>query len=1013
MKKHKRIFLIFSVVIFTLPGIKAQKTEYYTTENITFNRAVELYQNNEFGAASKLFREYININGGNNLPAQKTEEAKYYIAMSSVATKNKFALKQLTDFAAAYPESSFLPAVNFEMANILFEKHKYTQALEAFSKVSPSSLTKEERSEYFYKTGFSHLKKNQPEKALAAFKKSISYGGKYGDAASFYYAHVKYQQGQYDEALKAFGKIENNRRFAKLIPPYYMHIFYQKGDYDRVIKEGEKFYSSADRKSKPGLARIIANAYYEKGEYKNALKYFSEYEKTARHNISADEQYRIAYCKFKNGQYKAAVTNFQKAITGETQMAQNAWYYLGFCYRNSGENRFAQKAFLSAYKLKNNPEITADALFAYAKITIEKKGDPYNDAVATMQKYIASNPGQKYVNKAYNLLVQLYLSTNNYDAALKSIEKSGNPNRILRYTYQQLSYAKGIELFNRNDFTGAIKYLTASLNYPVDDELAAKALFWQADAFFRLKKYDKAALYYRKFLKSKKAYATGLTQKAYYSLSYTYFKRKEFDKAVSSFKRVLALKGLPANLKYDARLRLADSYFMLKQFDKALKFYQTVAAQNGTGADYALYQTAFCHAAKENYKKKISTLQTLVSRYKNSPYYDDALYNIATTYSALNDQRNAIVYFNKIVKEKPNSPFAKKALIKMGLVYYKNNQYDRAISTLKTAVKRYPASQEATIALNTLESIYKDKGEPGKYFSYVKTLDFVQISKSEEDSVTFGMAEEQFLEHNCSKAVTSLTRYLQNFPDGGFVLKAHYYLAECYKKNGDNQKALTHYNKVLDYPGNDYTTKALLAAARIEYDLKNYSKSNMLYKKLLERAENKSTILEAEDGVMRTAFLLENYKEAARYAEMLLKTPMVSDDQIVYAHYILAKTALKQGNKTEAMRQFHITDNLTSGELGAEAKYYLAEMSFDEGKDKEAENSVYQLSEQYPDFEYWVAKGFILLSDIYVARKNYFQARETLKSIIQNYSGDDLKEVARTKLALIPKEEDIDNNNNQ
>ena len=113
------------------------------------------------------------------------------------------------------------------------------------------------------------------------------------------------------------------------------------------------------------------------------------------------------------------------------------------------------------------------------------------------------------------------------------------------------------------------------------------------------------------------------------------------------------------------------------------------------------------------------------------------------------------------------------------------------------------------------------------------------------------------------------------------------------------------------------------------------------------------------------------------------------------------------------MRQFHITDNLTSGELGAEAKYYLAEMSFDEGKDKEAENSVYQLSEQYPDFEYWVAKGFILLSDIYVARKNYFQARETLKSIIQNYSGDDLKEVARTKLALIPKEEDIDNNNNQ
>ncbi len=997
---------ILLTIFFTITGFYAahsQKTEFYGDKNLMFERAVELYQKNEFGAATKLFQEYLT--NESTLPQSNIETAKYYVAMSSVALKNKFALQQLTAFAAAYPESVFLPSVNFEMANILFEKHKYTQALEAFSKVSPSNLTKEERSEYFYKTGFSYLKKNQPEKALAAFKKSMNFGGKFGDASSFYYAHVKYQQGEYDDALKAFEKIENNRRFAKLIPPYYMHIFYVKGDFDRVIKEGEKFYAGADRKSKPDLARMIANAYYEKGDYPNAAKYFSEYEKSSRRNISADEQYRIAYCKFKTGQYKAAVPNFQKAITGKTQLAQNAWYYLGFCYRYSGEDRFAQKAFLAAYKLKNNPKMTADALFAYAKITIEKKGDPYNDAVATMQEYIASNPPQEYLDKAYNLLVQLYLSTNNYKAALQSIEKTKNPGRILRYTYQQLSYAQGIEYFNRNDFNGAVKYLSASLKYPVDGELTAKALFWQGDAYYRMKKYEPAAEYYRKFLKSKKAYATGLTQKAYYNLSYTYFKRKEYQKAVSSFKRVLNLKGLPPELKYDSELRLADSYFMLKQFDNALQLYSKVATHNGTGADYALYQTAFCHAAKENYQKKISALQQLVSRYKNSPYYDDALYNIATTYSALNDQRNAIVYFDKIVKEKPNSPFAKKALIKMGLVYYKNNQYDRAISTLKTAVNRYPASQEATIALNTLESIYKDKGEPEKYFAYVKTLDFVQISKSEEDSVTFSIGEEQFIEHDCSKAVVSLMRYLQNFPDGGFVLKAHYYLAECYKKSGDNQKSLNHYNKVLEYPGNEYTVKALLSAARLEYGFKNYTKANSLYKKLLELAENKSTILEAEDGVMRTAFMLNNHKEAAQYATMLLKTPMVSDDQIVYAHYILAKTALQQGNKTEAMRQFHITDNLTSNELGAESKYYLAEMNFDEGKDKEAENLVYELSEQYPDFEYWVAKGFILLSDIYVYRKNYFQARETLKSIIQNYSGEDLKEIARTKLALLPKEE--------
>lgn len=1002
MKNTVSIVLLTVFLSLSTMLLQAQQTEWYANSPTLFRTATTLYQNEEYGAASRLFREYLNKYP--NQAAGQTEAANYYIAMSSVALKSPFALQQLMTFAAGHPESSFLPTVNFAMGNLLFMKHKYTKVLEAYAIVSPSDLTKKERAEYFFKKGFSYLKTNKPDEALSNFSKSINYKGEYGAAASFYYAHIQYQKGNDDEALKNFKAIEHNRRFKKLIPPYYMHIFYNKGDYDRVIEEGEKFYRTADRKSKPQLARIIANAYYEKGDFKKALTYFTQYENSVRSNISADEEYRIAYCKFKNKQYKAAIPNFQKAITGKTQMAQNAWYYLGFCYRNSGENRFAQKAFLSAYKLKNDPKMTDDALFAYAKITIEKKGDPYNDPIATLQEYIAGNPSEKNLNKAYNLLVQLYLSSNNNRAALQSIEKTKNPNRVLRSTYQQLSYAQGVELFNRNDMKGAINYFSASMKYPVDDELTARALFWKGEAFYRLHQYPQAAEYYTHFLNSPKASATGLIRKAQYNLASTYFIRKNYGSAVTAFKRLISYSHLSVQMMNDAQLRLADSYFMLKQFDLALSWYNKASLRGREDADYALYQKSFCYAAKEQYQKKIVVLQQLTAHYPRSPFYDDALYEIATTYSALNQQREALVYFNKIVKDKPNSPFAKKALIKMGLVYYKNNQLDRAISTLKTTVNRYPASQEATIALNTLESIYKDKGEPEKYFAYVKTLDFVQVSKSEEDSVTFSMGEEQYLEHDCSKAIASLTKYLQNFPEGGFVLKADYYLAKCYEKTDDTLKAFASFKKILGFPDNEYTTPSLLAAARTAYGKKDYKEALEWYKKLSERAENKSTVLEAEDGSMRSAFMLKNYKEATEFARRLLKTEKVSDDQIIYAHYILAKTALQQNNKTEAMREFNVVDNLSSDERGAESKYFLAKLSFDNGNDKKAENYVYKLSEQYPDFEYWVAKGFILLSDIYVSRKNYFQARETLKSILENYTGKDLLTVARKKLALIPKE---------
>jgi len=42
-----------------------------------------------------------------------------------------------------------------------------------------------------------------------------------------------------------------------------------------------------------------------------------------------------------------------------------------------------------------------------------------------------------------------------------------------------------------------------------------------------------------------------------------------------------------------------------------------------------------------------------------------------------------------------------------------------------------------------------------------------------------------------------------------------------------------------------------------------------------------------------------------------------------------------------------------------------------------------------PNYDYWVAKTYILLADDYVGLKDTFQAKATLQSIIENYKGDD------------------------
>jgi len=302
-----------------------------------------------------------------------------------------------------------------------------------------------------------------------------------------------------------------------------------------------------------------------------------------------------------------------------------------------------------------------------------------------------------------------------------------------------------------------------------------------------------------------------------------------------------------------------------------------------------------------------------------------------------------------------------------------------------------------------------DMGRIDEYFVYAKSLDFVQVSTSTEDSLTFTTGENYYVEGDCNNAIKHLLKYTQKFPKGGFVLKAYNYLSNCFERQNDTVQAAVYYERIVDFPQNQYSENALLKLARLSFDHKDYLKSLEYYERLSAIAEDKGMQLESIDGTMRSAYLTGNYRKSKTMAGQLLKTEKVSEDQMIKAHYIAAKSALELRQMTEAEREFSITDQLTTGELGAESKYMLALISYRSNKLDEAENIIYELSDQYQSYGYWVAKGFILLADIYYARDNVFQAEQTLQSIIDNYQGNDLRQEAMDKLnRLSPQPEEQD-----
>ena len=94
----------------------------------------------------------------------------------------------------------------------------------------------------------------------------------------------------------------------------------------------------------------------------------------------------------------------------------------------------------------------------------------------------------------------------------------------------------------------------------------------------------------------------------------------------------------------------------------------------------------------------------------------------------------------------------------------------------------------------------------------------------------------------------------------------------------------------------------------------------------------------------------------------------------------------------------------TNGEYSGEAAYRIAEMRFFQHDYTGAERAIETIIAD-PASDYYLAKSFILWADIFYARGNKMQAKQTLQSIIDNYDGDDLVQLALQKRNAILQEE--------
>ncbi len=1001
----RKIFILFILLISV--SAWGQRTMYHVDEDVNFKQALELYNKEKYNTAQKLFLKVYEEH-----KADKSELltlTQYYIAHCAVRLFNEDAEYYTFKFVSDNPGSPLVNRAYFNLGGYFYAQKKWNDAIKNYTKTDWRKLSEEEQAAFFFKKGYSYFMKKDYEAAKQAFYEIKDKKTKYTSPALYYNSHIHYKEQNYQTALNGFLLLTDDKTFGPIAPYYIVQIYYKQGKYEEITEFVPGIIDNVTEKRLGEVSRIAAESFFNLEKYDSTISYYERYME-AVNSPAAAAVYQLAYACYMKGEYEKAITNFEKISVFENELGQNASYYLASCYLESGDKPGARKAFASAARGDFDPAIKQDAMFNYALLTYEVGGDPFNDGIKAFEEFINTYPESKRINEARRFLIQAYLGARNYKSALASIERLNVKTDELKEAYQRIAFNRGIELFNNNDFVGSAQMFKKALTYKgYNSQREARAYYWLGESYFRAGENSKAIETYKLFKGAPVAHTVSEYKTIDYSLAYAFYKLSNYAAATEWFRQFASsAEENQKNLKADAELRLGDCYFMQSNYYQAIDFYQRAIDSDVGTKDYALLQKAICQGLAKKELDKITTLRQLILAYPASVYSDNAYYEIALEYMKLQDSQQAIEALSDLYNQFPNSELAGKALVQLGLLYYNADNNKQAIKYYKLAVSDFPGTEEAKDALFGLKNIYIDMGRIEDYSAFVDGLSghVPRLSVNEKDSLTYVAAEKLYMTANCDEAKQAFGRYIKQYPEGAYLQGAHFYKGDCHYQAKEYTQALEMFGYVLKQPQNMFTEQALLGCGRIATNMEKHDKVIEYYQSLAEISSTPANIKEARLSVMRAHYLLKNYSETKKSAEQLLLLTNLTNENKKEAKFMKARSLQENGRDKLALEAYKELSGEVLSARGAESKFRVAELLYKEGDLEGAEKEILEFSGKSTSHDYWMARSFLLWADVFTDNKNYFQAIETVQSIIDYYeeSDDGILDMAKAKKAEIEKQ---------
>lgn len=998
------VFLLASVFF-----VAAQKTEFLQNPSRKLNEAKQLFTKGQYDQACPLFRELRQEAGfhPSTFSDLSTQEINFNAIACGLFHGEALAEKEAFQFMASMTATCLRDRMHYYLGDFYFGRQQWSQALEEYSLAGIANLSNQEIASMQFKQGYSYFVL-QRYKEATPFLNSVRnlQGDPNQIPATYYYGLLAFKEKKWEEALRCLQLVESDAQYAGMVPYYIAQIKLLKGENEQVISYLEQKLNTPQfaQVHAAEMRQLLGHTYFIKQNYSKAFPLLKDFvaqsKKPGRQDI-----YELSYAAYQADDLNLAIEGFKQLSESSDSVGQHAMYLLGDAYLRLGDKQGARNAFLFCALNNSNPTLQEPARFFHAKLCYE--GGYFDQALKGFQQFLRDYPRSSYSAEASELQVAVLAATSNYREALVMLDNIASPTGKTAQLLPLILYGRAAELIHDKKLGEAEQLLDRALLDLNNIAVLPFLHFWKGEISFQKELYEKTIEHMRAYIElGAPTSGEASLSNARYNLGYAHLRLTQYQQALSHFEW-LTLRGannLSNSMAQDALLRQADCQLMLRNYAAAKTNYEKVIRSGSSASDYATYQLALL-AGIRNSSEKIKLLNGLTEKYPSSGFREDAWMGIADTYMADEKYREALPYLEKIINAGKTTALLPEAYFKSGLAFFNSDENEKALIRFQYIIDEFPHSAEAEDALENIRTLYLESGRSVEFISYMKKQGR-SLSINTEDSLTYIAAEQQFAAKQWALATTSLTSYLEKFPNGNYQLDALFMLAEIKAEEKDWAAAVPLFEKVISMAPNRYAEAAAIKTARVYFfEWKDYLKAGDRYQQLIALSTRPENKLEALRGSLRSYYQLKKWDLAAATAALLLQEKNTSADDRTLGAMSKARLYLEKEQYADAQVEFRMVIQQNKAELAAEARYELAALLYQQQQWAAAEKGAFETINKSGSYEEWVTKSYLLLGDIYRAQKDYFNARATYRSVYENATKEEWRADAQRKMDELKKME--------